>query len=85
MNFKEAKNSVKERLFSSRGHATIIAENAGVSIPVIYNALKKNSISEMTQAEKKAWECTLSYLEKEIAKEQELQDRTINVSKIIKL
>lgn len=67
-----------------RGDANKIAAMVGKSSPVLlYNALKKNSIEEMTASEKQIWLATLRYYQKKAFENAELEQKTMEISKLM--
>lgn len=76
--FEESVKIIREKM--REGDAKAVADSIGCSKPVIFNALQKPSLAEMTMMEKKAFEGLLELLTKRIKSEQQTTDLAINLA-----
>lgn len=77
MEFSEQKEQINKLLKS--GDVKEIVKTANVTKPVFHNAMRKNSILEMTGAQLKVWNCAL---EKAIERAKEIKQLEKKTEKI---
>lgn len=77
MEFSEQKEMIVKSL--RRGDKSKIAKRAGVSMVTLWSAFGKCCLSDMTDAEVKAYNASLTFVEQKQGRNEKLQSRTAEI------
>lgn len=78
MTFEESIKVIKDNM--REGDAKLVADTIGCTKPVVFKALQKTCLAEMTITEKKAFDGLLELLTKRIESESKTTETAINLA-----
>lgn len=82
MTFEESIKIIKESM--REGDAKLVADAIGCTKPVVFNALQKTCLAEMTITEKRAFEGLLELLTNRNESESKTTENAINLAQSLK-